>query len=389
MIRLGTLYAIDSARGRLNPFPDPRQRLLLDVVLGRDDEAREAWRRWQSETDFQRDVDAAAFALMGLVFHRVQALRLHTPPEILGRLRGIYRFLWSKNQSALTTLRSAHTVLAANKLPVMVLGGLAILDRCYHDRGLRLVDALDILLPEAGVEAAHSNLHAAGWHSTRNPEQHWRSVVHGIDYRLPSMKSLSLRWRPYLLSSPQAAEAALWQRAETTRIGDCEVQVPDLHDQLVLACFQGRLTNPGEVTRWVVDAHLIARTIGRPDWPLVQARATEAGLEQAVGEALRYLHEEWGLGPRPIYRIPRVTSADRLLCRSEELFVRLATLPETSPRRRLLGPPVWLSFHGLRYWLVRRRRGLGVTLIDLARHLRTELRRRHRRTGQASGQGGA
>lgn len=379
MILLDTLYALDSAHRRVNPFPDERQRQLLRVVLAGDHEAREAWRFWQADCDFERDIDGAAFALMGLVFRRVQALDLPTPPELLGRLRGIYRFLWSKNQSVLVTLRRAHATLTAAGLPVMVLKGLATVDRCYGDWGLRLTNDLDLLLPDSAVDAAHGALHAAGWRPVWRPDEAWRSIAHGVAYSHAAGPSVDLHWRPYLLNSTAAAETGLWQRAETVELGGCRVQVPELHDLLVLACFHGRKPMRTAVTRWIVDAHRIVHTLGNPDWAAVRERAAAAGLEQPVGEALRYLHEEYGIGPRPVYRIPRPLLADRLLWQAEQTLGRLSRLPVRSPAHRLLGPPAWLYFYGLRYWLVRRRAGARVSPLGLARHLLATLRQRNRR----------
>ncbi|MES2682301.1 MAG: nucleotidyltransferase family protein [Pseudomonadota bacterium] len=380
MLLLKHTYPLDAAHGRVNPLPAPGQQLLLQVALCPPDLALAAWLRWNREFSFETDVDEGSFALMGLVYRRAQQLSLPMRPDVLGRLRGIYRFLWSKNQTVVISLRHTVGLLAEIGLPVLVHKGLSLVELYYRDWGVRMTSDLDILLPESEIERTHQLLSERGWWAKRFPDERVRSVTHASTYRKGSKLELDVHWRPYMLDSPKAAEDALWLRAQRRTIQNWPVLVPETMDLLVLACFQGRKPMPAAITRWVADAAMLIKALDAPDWEQLRARADSCGLEQPVGEALRYLHDQYGLVPRIPYSMTVVPMADRLLWKSDIWLRDFDRSWEKSAMTRAVGWllrfPCSLCLHGLMYVLPRLRRGMSVTPRGLFAHLMVGRRER-------------
>lgn len=390
MLLLSTTYALDSARGGLNPWPSPAQTLLLRVALSEPALARECWRQWSAQHSLEQDVDEGSFALMGLVYRRAEQLQLPMPPPVLSRLRGIYRYLWSKNQALMLTLREAASLLLQNGLATMLHTGFPLVDLHYRDWGLRMSSDLDLLLPEAEIERAHALLLANGWRTGRRPDEAERCISHAATFHKAAQKQIDLHWRPYFLDSPRASEQALWARSQQRTIQGLPVVVPEPVDLLLLACFDGRKPMPTAVTRWVVDAAVLIRDLGHPDWSQLQRRAADSGLEQPLGEALRYLHEQFGLAPGSHWRAPPVPRVDRMLWQADRRLRALDRSRETTLTRRHLGLlsrlPLLAYRTSLLYVAVQRRKGEPITGLGWLRQLlgiyRNRTRSRDPKVGQ-------
>src|ERR1700761_491560 len=79
-------------------FPDRCQLPLMQACLLRDDDAaRAAWKTWKARVDLD-DLDPASFRIMSLAYRRMIDLGIDDPDA--GRIKGIYRYHWTRNQIA-------------------------------------------------------------------------------------------------------------------------------------------------------------------------------------------------------------------------------------------------------------------------------------------------
>jgi hypothetical protein len=77
--------------------PTADQELLLEAATGASEAARAAWRGWQERNELD-DVDFGAQRLLPLVYRHLVELGVDDPD--LGRLKGLYRHSWYRNQIA-------------------------------------------------------------------------------------------------------------------------------------------------------------------------------------------------------------------------------------------------------------------------------------------------
>jgi len=75
----------------------PPQELLLKAALLSGEEALESWRKWQDAIDWNEFLDHGSFRLLPLLYTNLYNHGVDDPA--MGKLKGIYRQAWSKNQT--------------------------------------------------------------------------------------------------------------------------------------------------------------------------------------------------------------------------------------------------------------------------------------------------
>ena len=126
--------------------------LLVRAALGDEEEAARSWSLWAATGDLDT-LDPAAGCLLPLISRRVSPEALG---ETAGRLRGIHRYHWTRNQLFLSGLEAALARLASAGIRPAVVGGPALATRCYPDLGSRPTDAADLVIePRAIPETTH------------------------------------------------------------------------------------------------------------------------------------------------------------------------------------------------------------------------------------------
>src|ERR1019366_6595553 len=138
----GSAAAIHSFTATMIPTPD--QILLLRASLLSGQDVATAWKAWRERVNFD-DIDAASYRLMPLLYKNLR--RENIEDELLGRLKGIYRHTWSRNQ---LLFHEAGRVLKAMNdagISVLVLKGATLANSFYSDAGLRPMNDFDFMVP--------------------------------------------------------------------------------------------------------------------------------------------------------------------------------------------------------------------------------------------------
>ena len=133
-------------------WPTASQEVLLRAALRPGVEAVDAWWQWCATSDLDR-LDHFSTQLLPQVYRNLQDAQAHAVPEI-GRLRGIYRRSWYRNQLVLHAAAGVREQLAAAGIPTMLVAGAAVALR--HDPSLaaRPID-------DAGALVAASDMRRA------------------------------------------------------------------------------------------------------------------------------------------------------------------------------------------------------------------------------------
>ena len=283
--------------------PTPDQLLVLHAALDDPGPAREAWERWRRSVEFD-DVDGGSQRLLPLVYRNLGPESFDE--EVAGRLKGLYRRSWTRNQIVFQGGGRAITSLRERGIESVVLKGASLAVRTYRDAGVRPMEDVDLLVP---FDRAEDALHAfldAGWKTSKEDPFAWMRIHHSLNFLGPEGGSADLHW--YTLWQP-AAEDAIWEAAVPIELAGVETLAPCDADQLLLTCVHGTPWSPLPPFRWIADAIALLRDAGDDlDWDRVESEARRRELTVATAAALSYLADDFE-APIPAETIARLAAA--------------------------------------------------------------------------------
>ncbi len=307
--------------------PTPAQLLVLHAALDRDrEQAHAAWRRWRRGVDFD-EVDHGSTRLLPLVYRRLGPDAFDA--EVVGRLKGLYRRSWSRNQLLFKRAAEAVELLGAAGIETLVIKGASLALLSYGDVGVRPMDDVDVLVPIERTGEAISVLTAAGWSPDKDDPATWIQVHHSLGFAGPREGEVDLHW--FALWQP-ASDRELWAASVPMELAGTGTRAPSAADQLLLACVHGTPWSPLPPFRWIADAVTVIRAGGEQlDWNRLTAEAERRRLTVATAAALAYLREEFGAEiPDAVLGQLRAAPASR----HERAAFRAACRPD-SPLRTL------------------------------------------------------
>jgi len=311
----------------LGNVPSPAQRLVLHAALDDHEAGWRAWSAWSRAIDFD-DVDHGSQRLLPLVYRNLGTESFD--PQVGGRLKGLYRRAWTRNQMLFRSTGAVIGMLRDKGIESLVLKGASLAVRTYEDAGVRPMEDVDVLVPfERAADAARA-FEEAGWRAAKPNPLEWMRVHHSLNFLGPEGGSVDLHW--YTLWQP-AAEDPVWSAAVPLELGGVATLAPADSDQLLLTCVHGTPWSPLPPFRWIADAVTLIRRAGDGlDWDRVAAEAERRELTVASHAALEYLANEFG-APVPPETIARLAAAPST--RQERAAFRASCRPE-GPLRNFL-----------------------------------------------------
>lgn len=300
--------------------PSAEQLLVLHAALDPPEPARHAWESWRAAVDFD-DIDHGSLRLLPLVYRNLGAEAFDR--EVAGRLKGMYRLAWTRNQVLFRRAADAIGHLSGAGIETMVLKGASLSLLTYENAGVRPMDDVDVLVPFGRRGDAVETMRAAGWRPEKEDAESWARVHHSMGIAGPEGGSLDLHW--FSLWQP-ARDEPLWRSAVALELSGVQTLAPCAADQLLLACVHGTPWSPLPPFRWIADATTVIRSAGDGlDWDRVVSEAERRRLTVASAAALAYLREEFGAAV-PETVLDRLRSAPT--SRHERAAFRAACRPD-------------------------------------------------------------
>ncbi len=264
-------------------WPGPRERALLAAGLLADREALAAWSQWREYIDLD-DVPVAELRLIPLACRNLGA-GLEGDPDS-GRVRGIYRNCWARNQLLLRTAAPTVAALEAAGVPTLLAKGAAIVAAGHGDAGSRWMADVDVVVPPDRADLAHDVLREAGWINHHGRPSELMATTHGSAYENADRHLIDLHWRAFWLP---ASDDGLWADARPAEIAGVETRVASPADMLLHACVHGATWVSGGQFDWIADAHVLASAAGDAEWEALVAGARARGIQAFVVPVLEYL----------------------------------------------------------------------------------------------------
>jgi hypothetical protein len=268
-------------------WPNRLQEKLLQAALLPAEDSAAAW----LEVRKRIDVDHLPGEL-----HRIMPLLSKALPAAgiddrdLARLKGVYQFSWYRNTMLFRDAGELLGRLADTRIPTMLLRGAAIATAHRADIGTRPMNDIDVLVPEAALEATRQIAEGAGWHPVVAAQPLERRLA-SAPVRNSDGRLIRLHWQATPnLALPNATWDRIWERAESVRFGSSDMCVPSSADHLIQTCVDGARANSGASLRWITDAMALLATSPRPlRWDVVVEEARRLRVTLLMSETLLYL----------------------------------------------------------------------------------------------------
>ena len=276
-------------------LPTHAQRLLLKACLLEGAPAVCAWEEW-SETVALDDVDAASQRLIPLLARNLRAAGISHPD--VGRMRGIHRYWWSRNQVLLRKLPAVLGLLRAEGIEPLVLKGVPLALGYYEDAGLRPMADFDVLVKTEHADRAVELLHRDGW-TVNEPVWIFRRdgrvdtyARPGVGFVAPDRTQCDIHWHMLHDCCWDGADTDFWQRAVRLEWQGNSFLVPQATDLLFHVIVHGAAYNNVAPIRWIADAAIVMRKAPDAiDWDRLVALAERRMLMLVVRRAFEQLAE--------------------------------------------------------------------------------------------------
>jgi len=270
--------------------PSPSMRLLLVAAIGTAEQAPSAWASWLDAIDLDH-LEPGATALLSLVSRNLGDLQ--ADPSIEGRVRGVYRQTWARNQLLWAAGSPLIDRLGAEVGAPLLLPPTALLVSYDGDWGARPLERMHVALPSAAADLARGVLADEGWAVDHVTPRLLSRTKAGLVERWQSQDRsgnwVSIRWHVLRHVSSRVADEQLRGAAMATTVGASTVHVLHRADALLERLWG----SSGEVSPgWMADAVQLARRLAAdkssgPD-PVARfaERAHQLGLQPAVRDRL-------------------------------------------------------------------------------------------------------
>ena len=271
-------------------LPNPEQTLLLKASLFEGEKALAAWDECVQYINLDT-LDHRSYRLLPLLYKNL--LKHKISSSYYGRIRGVYKRTWVRNQLLFRDLTTVVQSLHLENINVLLLKGAALTLQLYKDYGLRPMSDIDILIPNKHVKDAINVIEQNGW-KPKNPIIGHNPLYHATEFINSKGNELDLHWQVLYLDATKDYEDTYWKRSDEILLANVLVKVPSLTDQLIQACIHGYRWDPYPPLRWIVDSYFILQT-SNIDWGYLVDHSKQLGASIFMSHALKYLKDEYHL----------------------------------------------------------------------------------------------
>jgi len=265
-----------AAGGRFRPAPG--HELLLRIVAGHPDSAREDLEHWCATFDPRLPVDGGTYRLLPMIFQRMREWDFDHPLRAL--VKGVYRRSLVENSLLVAGAAPALQAMADRGLAPTLLKGAALVGGGYYPTlATRPMQDVDVYLPPGAHADATAILDSLEWRRVSRES----GFLHAETFQAPrDVATIDLHWHALTAVRTATSDHALLADARTTLGVDLAASVPDPTAQLIITLVHGAEPNAEPPVRWVADALLILARESI-DWD----RVVDYACTQQVGVRLR------------------------------------------------------------------------------------------------------
>lgn len=328
----------DAAPG-YSSFLQPQHRLLFRAALLDNDAAVAAFNEWNANTDWSADFDAGSFQLLPQLYTNLERIGYDGP--VMGRLRGLYRNTWYRNQQPLALLQKLVKQLELNDIQTTLLGDAALISGYGIGPGARKAHPLEIQIAAQDAAAACSIMADEQWHGAADSSGDLLYRKHA-SFSRDGNHRCTLYWQTPRDASVDHGSSR--EGAKPARFNGIDTLIPDAPEML-LHLVQHGLIEHGKVTLPGLAGVATVMKSAEVDWSAVLHLAAENFLQFKLYIALTTLEAELGT---PVPNATLSELGEKKVTLAEKLEVR-AGGRRADAKDTFFGPLERLSLEYLHY----------------------------------------
>jgi hypothetical protein len=274
-------------------FPNNDEELFLKLILCNEPDFPGLWEQWLKENRFD-DIDFATMGLVPLLYLQLRKFAIKneiTPaigplfseiPKITGRIKGIYKLAWFKNQMLMDTVSKIVLLFNQKNIPVMLLKGIPLLLNVYKDTGARFLGDADILIEPQFAPQVVNLMLSNGWsYKDINPSlsanrelavNSLNRITHATTFINEQKIEIDIHWNVFHIDNqwnalellflkktgPKVFNDLHWKNSQEILIKGVHCRTLCIEDILIHIIAHGAGGNKHRPFRWVADAvHII------------------------------------------------------------------------------------------------------------------------------------
>ena len=262
------------------------QKRMLDALLGEGAVSDVAVRDWAAAVDIDA-LDAASYRLVPALCARAGSNPALQP--LHGRMKGIYRYYFYRNNRFLTYVERVFSALVAAGIDFIVFKGTSTLLQYYRSAALRSFGDCDILVQRRDKERAEEVLVTCGL-SYRYDAEHKLRDRHSHDFVDAAENGFDLHWYSLLECCEEGIDDGLWSRSHHIEWKSLRLRVLAPEDELLVAGMNGIREPMNARLDWIYDASLILKATPDFDWRLLHEELKRRKLQLSFLSAIGLLH---------------------------------------------------------------------------------------------------
>jgi hypothetical protein len=251
---------------------------LLRAALLSGGDAQAAWERWYAQVDFDKDThEPLTYPLLAFAYQNLS--KSGFPSPVMGKLKGIYRQAWLKNQLLGQNVIPVLRGLIDAGIPVLCLDDISAIQHLYPDGVVRGISQLDLMVQPGDVKRALVVLGEMGLYPKIHHPRHFLKVETPLVFWPVEKITVTLAWRPFLGVVDEAAALRYWERAQPTTWEGLSFHILDLGTTFLRACQRMVGSDPALALFALVDmSRMLSDHASAIHWEQVISEAQALGL---------------------------------------------------------------------------------------------------------------
>jgi len=279
------------SKSKIYDLVTPHQELLLKAALLSGQDALDAWQKWQDKIDWNDHLDQGSFRVLPLLYNNLQKHGVDDP--VMGKLKGVYRNAWSKNQTLFHQTAGIVDYLQSAGIQTMLLKGAPLSLLYYKNNGSRPMADIDVLVSLKQARHAYELLQKAGWTSSPPVSELDLIFGHAVQLKNSFGMEFDLHWRPFN-SCCEDYEKDFWDGAIPVKMANVISLAPNPTNMLFHVIIHGMVWNPVPSIRWIADAITVMNSDDFSiNWQKLISMAQRHYLSQRFKKGLKYLYNHF------------------------------------------------------------------------------------------------
>lgn len=272
----------------------PQQQLLLRTILLREPkETLLTWQAWISQVDIDT-LDSESLRLLPQLYRCLSRYNVEHP--VMPRMKGMYRYIWTKNQQYIYQLAPLLEALHDVGSKTLLVNDSAMAVGYYKDSGVRRMDRLDVCVPESQVSEAIKVFETCGWFSDKPlPEKdfdNYFSKNTSHEFKNKAGLTCILHWQLFPTFLHTDTEDRFWEDAVSCSVQGVPTFMLNPSDQLLHLCVYGVALRRISPIQWITGAMTVLNAAqAEIDWQLLISLTESLHVVLSLQMALTYLHD--------------------------------------------------------------------------------------------------